>query len=124
LFFFQLQYQSEVILVDLKKGCANSSAVSADSLLCQCSGLIESQVAKSKTVEEVQKEPAFSASTFNHSHLPSANCILASFDRISAAGLTSHQVREEWRQEVERSLKKINQLGSANGIIARHFLCA
>jgi hypothetical protein len=38
--------------------------------------------------------------------------------------LTSHQVREEWRQEVERSLKKINQLGSANGMIARHFFCA
>jgi hypothetical protein len=26
-----------------------------------------------------------------------------------------YQVREEWRTEVERSLKKINQLGSANG---------
>lgn len=29
--------------------------------------------------------------------------------------VTDRQVREEWRAEVERSLKKVNQLGSANG---------
>ena len=32
------------------------------------------------------------------------------------------QVREEWRAEVERSLKKINQLGSANGWSKRTLL--